>query len=144
MKTLDEVAVPEEHHELLSKLPLGMLTTIRQDGTLSTNPVGFLWDGESVRISTLKSRYKYINITHDSRIAFCVQSFSNPLRYIEMRGHASLSDDVDRSFFCAQFRAGSGEKPPEDIDPPGAERAIITLHPVKVSAPTLYGGRFDR
>ena len=36
-----------------------------------------------------------------------------------------------------------GDEPPADMDPPDAERVIITIHPQQVSSPTLYGGRFD-
>lgn len=139
------IDIPEKHHDFLASHSLAMLTTIRKDGMLSTNPVGFVWNGTDIRISTLKSRLKYKNIVNDSRIAFCVQSFSDPMQYIEIRGHAMLEDDLDRHFFNEQYRRGSGgEEPPENLDPPEAERAIIVLHPIKVSAPTLYSGRFHK
>ncbi|MDP6978006.1 MAG: PPOX class F420-dependent oxidoreductase [Myxococcota bacterium] len=138
-----EVAIPEAHHELLREQHFGFLTTLRPDGMLSTNPVGFLFDGERVRISTLGNRFKVRNLRADPRVAFCVQSASNPMDYIEIRGKATIADDPDRSFFRAQFMDGAGSEPPDDIDPPDAERVIITLHPQRVSAPQLYGGRFD-
>ena len=145
MNDSKDVLIPEEHHELLRKQHFAMLTTMRADGMFSTNPVGFTWDGEKLRISTLKSRLKYSNIKNDSRVAFCVQSFSDPMHYVEVRGHATLEDDTDRSYFRMQFRDGSGgQEPPDDMDPPGSERVVITIHPVKVSAPTLYGGRFHK
>lgn len=41
---------------------LAMVSTIGyKDGLISTNPVTFDWDGEHVRLSTLKSRVKYRN-----------------------------------------------------------------------------------
>lgn len=139
------VTIPEEHHELLRTQHFAMLTTIRTDGLLSTNPVGFVFDGENVRISTLKSRLKYANIKHDSRVAFCVQSFTNPMHYIELRGHATLAIDTDRSYFRTQFMNGSGGvEPPVDLDPPGSVRVVITIQPSMVSAPALYGGRFHQ
>ncbi len=143
MTEMNEIAIPEAHHDLLREQHFGVLTTLRPDGMLSTNPVGFLFDGECVRISTLRNRFKVRNIRADSRIAFCVQSARNPMNYIEIRGHATVADDPDRSFFRAQFMGGTGSEPPDDIDPPEAERVIITLHPLRLSAPQLYGGRFD-
>lgn len=111
---------------------------------ISSNPVGYLWDGEFIRVSTLKSRVKYQNLLADSRIALCIVNAGNVMDYIEIRGHATLADDSQRDFFRRQFMAGSGGvEPPEDIDLPGAERAIITIHPYRVSSPSLYGGRFD-
>ena len=145
MKNSKDVIIPQAHHELLRTQHFAMLTTIRTDGLLSTNPVGYVFDGEKIRISTLKSRLKYTNIKNDSRVAFCVQSFNNPMHYIELRGHATLESDTDRSYFRTQYLNGSGGvEPPEDLDAPGSERIIITIHPSMVSAPTLYGGRFHQ
>jgi len=143
MTEASEAPIAEEHHDLLEGEALGTLSTVRPDGMLSSNPVGFLFQGGSVRISTLRERFKVRNIAADPRVAFVVQSTTNPLRYVELRGTASISEDPDRSFFRAQFRAGAGVDPPDDVDPPEAQRVVLTLHPQKVSAPQLYGGRFD-
>lgn len=140
----DEITIPEHNHALLQESFFGVLTTIRaKDGLLSSNPVGFVWDGQHIRISTLKSRLKCQNLAADDRVAFCVVSRTNIMDYVEIRGHASLQDDEDCSFFRRQFMAGSGgAEPPEDLDAPGAKRVVITIHPQQVSSPKLYGGRF--
>ena len=144
MSTPSEVEIPQKYHAFLEEHFLAMLTTLRADGMLSTNPVGYVWDGERIRISTLKSRMKCKNIEQDSRVCFCVQSPVNPMDYLEVRGHASIEVDADRSFFRRQFMRGmGGEEPPENLDPPDAERVIVVIHPRKVSAPKVYGGRFD-
>lgn len=141
----DTVEIPATKHALLEENFIGMMTTVRhKDGMLSTNPVGYVWDGKQIRVSTLKSRVKYQNLLADDRICFCVTSPKNVMDYIEIRGVATLQDDPDRSFHDKQFRRGSGGmEPPKDMDPPGAERVTITIHPTQVSSPTLYGGRFD-
>lgn len=135
----------KSHDALLRSAHLGLLSTIRaSDGLISTNPVGFVWDGERIRISTLKSRVKYRNIAANPMVTFCVISPRTITTYLEVRGHATLEDDPDRSFSRLQFRVTSGgQELPEDLDPPGAERAIIVIHPRQVSSPVLYGGRFD-
>jgi PPOX class probable F420-dependent enzyme len=139
-----EVEIPGKYHAFLDKHFLAMLTTLRADGMLSTNPVGYVWDGHRIRISTLKSRMKHKNIQRDDRVCFCVQSPTNPMEYIEVRGHATLADDSDRSFFREQFMRGTGgEEPPPNLDPPNAERVVIVIHPHQVSAPKVYGDRFD-
>lgn len=136
----------KKYDALLRSTFFAMLSTIRHtDGLISTNPVGFVWDGECIRISTLKSRIKYKNLRANSLVTFCLMSPTNIMSYIEVRGHATLTDDVDRSFSRLQFMTGSGgQEPPADMDPPEAERVIITIHPQQVSSPTLYGGRFDQ
>ncbi len=140
-----EIAIPKNKPPLIASTKFGVMSTVRHsDGMISSNPVGYFWDGEIIRISTLKSRVKYQNLLADSRVALCIVNAGNVMDYIEIRGHATLEDDPQRDFFRCQFMAGSGGvEPPEDIDPPGAERVIITIHPNRVSSPLLYGGRFD-
>lgn len=144
MKKKVETEIQGRYHAFLESHFLAMLTTLRADGMLSTNPVGYVWDGRRIRVSTLRSRMKCRNILRDDRVCFCVQSPANPMDYLEVRGHATIEDDPDRSFFREQFRRGmGGEDPPEDLDPPDAERVIIVIHPRQVSAPKIYGDRFD-
>ena len=57
-----DVEIPGQYHAFLDKHFLAMLTTIRTDGMLSTNPIGYVWDGRRIRVSTLKSRMKCRNI----------------------------------------------------------------------------------
>lgn len=138
------VAIPESHRELVEKSSGAVLSTIRhKDGLLSANPVGYTWDGEVFRISTLKSRVKYKNILADPRVALCIMSKQDSTVYIEFRGHAVIEEDPDRAHLRHQFRR-SGTEPVEDLDSPGAERVIIVLRPEQISAPLLYGGRFSK
>ncbi len=141
----EEVAIPENCQQILEDGVYGTLTTIRKkDGLPSTNPVGYVWDGERVRISTLKSRLKYRNLEANPAVSFCVVNMQDITQYVELRGHASLVGDPDRSFFREQFMRGMGGiEPPADLDPPDAERVIITIHPQQVSSPSLYGGRLS-
>jgi len=107
----DTIAIPEHNHALLENSFFGVLTTIRaKDGLLSSNPVGFVWDGQQIRISTLKSRLKYQNLAADDRVAFCVVSKTNVMDYVEIRGHASLEDDKDRSFFRTPIHGWIGRR----------------------------------
>ena len=122
------VEIPGQYHAFLDKLFLPMLTTMRADGMLSTNPVGYVWDGRHIRVSTLKSRMKCRNLLRDDRVCFCVQSPTKPMEYLEVRGHATVEGDPDRSFFREQFRRGmGGEDPPADLDPPDAEKLCRRL-----------------
>ena len=142
----NEIDIPEQYHKLLQKSLIGIISTIRHsDQRLSSHPVGFVLDNGVVRISSLKNRLKYKNLLADPRVSFCVVSSKNVMEYIELRGVATIQEDRDRSFARRQFIEGSGgQEPPEDMDPPEAERIIITIHPEQISSPTLYGGRFDK
>ncbi len=135
-------AVPHTHRDILETAVQGMMSTIRHaDGLISTNPVGFDWDGEHVRISTLKSRVKYANLRANPQITFCVVDPLAPTRYIEIRGHAELIDDPGGELNRKIYRRHTGQE--FNLDAPDAERVIVKIIPSQVSAPTLYGGKLD-
>lgn len=145
MDQFETITIDKKHHAMLSSCHHATLSTIRHsDGLISTNPVSFVWDGDKVRISTLKNRMKYTNLLANPQVTFCLINLKNITQYVEIRGHATLADDTDRSFFRKQFIQGAGVEPPANIDPPDRERVIITIHPQQVSSPSLYGGLFDR
>lgn len=136
--------IPGSHIDLLTSNYSATMTTVRHsDGLLTTNPVTAHWIDNTVKISTLKSRMKYKNIVADNRVTVCVVSPTDRMHYIEIRGRASLEDDLDRRFHDSMFEKTVGSPPPEDMDPAGAQRVVITVHPEQISHPTLYGGRFD-
>ena len=117
---MSDARIPATHVGILETALLAMASTIRhKDGLISTNPVGFDWDGEFVRLSTLKSRVKYRNLVANPQITFCVVDPQMPTRYIEIRGVAELTDDPEGT-------------------------VIIRIIPTQVSTPTLYGARLDR
>jgi PPOX class probable F420-dependent enzyme len=141
-----EVEIPAASAAMLKFNSLGILTTIRHnDGRPSSNPVGYVWDGKSVRISTLESRMKYKNLVANPTVTFCVVDRDDHTRYVELRGYATLEPDPDRSFLRLQFRTQSGgQEPPADLDLPKEKRVTIRIHPEQVSSPVLYGGRFAK
>lgn len=135
-------SVPDSHKAILEAAVFAFVSTIRvKDQLISTNPVGFDWDGETFRFSTLKSRIKYRNLQADSRITICVLDPVNPTRYVEIRGRAELADDPDGSLNQKIYRKNMGSD--FDLDEPDAERVIVTVMAEQVSTPLLYGGRLD-
>ena len=141
-----EIEIPEAHKALLAQNNFGLMSTIRhKDGLISTNPVSYVFDGECVRVSTLKSRLKHANLVANPLVTFCVVHHADHTKYVELRGVASIEEDPDRSFLRRQFRETSGgQEAPPDLDAPGSERIIVRIHPHQSSSPLLYGGRFAR
>ncbi len=128
--------IPERARDLLEGMAIAHMSTVRADGRLSTNPVGVLLDGDHLRISTTKRRVKYRNLLRDPRIALSIPHATNPNRYLEVRGHALLEDDADRSFIDRIARISMGmERYP--FDPPGEERVIITVIAEQMSCPAI-------
>lgn len=128
--------IPVECHDILKDRPTGHMATLHPNGRLSVNPVSPMFDGEYVRISTVKSRQKYKNLVADPRIAISIPHRNNPNRYVEIRGIAELTDDVDRSFInsIARYYMNVEEYP---FDKPGDERVTITIHAEQVSSPDI-------
>ena len=144
MSDAQEIEIPDAHAAVLERTTIGLMTTIRhKDGLPSTNPVGYVWRDGILRISTIKNRMKYANLLADPRVAVCVVDPNDHMKYVEIRGTASMTDDPDRSFLRSTFEF-AGMEMPEDLDPPGTERVVVRIHPQQSSSPVLYGGRFDR
>jgi len=146
MSDAKEIEIPEAHRAILAANHQGVISTIRHKaGLISTNPVSYVWDGECVRVSTIKNRVKYRNLLANPLVTFTVVHAADPTKYVELRGTATIEEDPDRSFLRRQFMEGSGGlEPPDDLDPPGTERVIVRIHPQQSSSPLLYGGRFSR
>jgi len=134
--------VPDSHRQILETAVFAYVSTIRvKDQLISTNPVGFDWDGQKFRFSTLKSRVKYRNMQADSRLTVCILDPVSPTRYIELRGNAVLEDDPGGALNQKIFRKNMGRD--FDLDEPDAERVIVTLMIEQVSTPLLYSGQLD-
>ena len=129
-------SIPESHYDILESCCSPIACTVRADGQLSANPVSIVWDGEFVRFSTLKDRMKYRNLLEDSRLTLCAVHPDNELHYIEIRGRATMEEDLDRSFVnsIAKKYMAMDEF---TFDKPGAERITITLHPEQISTPLM-------
>jgi len=81
MQRAPEIDIPESSRKILDANTLGILTTIRaKDGLPSSNPVGYVWDGKRVGISTIASRVKYKNILADPTVCFCVVDVADHTR----------------------------------------------------------------
>ena len=132
----DSAPIPERVRDILTDRPTGFLSSIRSDGLISTTPVAVMFDGDVVRVSTVKSRVKYKNLTNDPRVTLCVPHRNNPNRYVEIRGRAEIRDDTDRSFIDSIARAYM-ERDTYPFDTEGEERVVIAIIAEQVSAPKI-------
>jgi PPOX class probable F420-dependent enzyme len=76
--------------------PLGVIATLRRDGSPHIVPVWFRWDAGAVTIWTTDTRAWVQNLLRDPRVAFSVQTFEEPYPAVMMRGSATVAtaDDV--------------------------------------------------
>jgi PPOX class probable F420-dependent enzyme len=130
------VEIPDRARPLLEGRPIAFMTTMRPDGRMSTNPVAIVFDGKTLRISTITSRRKFRNLAADDRITICVVQPDNLNRYVEIRGRAVLEPDKDRVFVDAMAKQYMDvDRYP--FDRPGDERVIVTIVPESVSCPSI-------
>jgi len=77
--------------------PLGVVGTLREDGSPNLVPVWFRWDGAAVTIWTTQTRAWVRHLVRDPRTAFSVQTFEEPYPAVVMRGTATVTTADDRA-----------------------------------------------
>jgi len=120
-----------EYDDLLYAPTTAILTSLLPDGSPQGSPVWFLYDGEHLRVSTTADRQKHRNVTRDPRVALTIVDPARPLRYLEVRGRAELSDDTDLTVRDAVARK-HGYADGAAFDRPGARRVTLTIVPTRV------------
>jgi PPOX class probable F420-dependent enzyme len=75
--------------------PLGVIATVRPDGSPHMVPVWFRWDTGAVTIWTTETRVWVCNLLRDPRVAFSVQTFEEPYPAVMMRGGATVATAND-------------------------------------------------
>ncbi|MER7958858.1 PPOX class F420-dependent oxidoreductase [Streptomyces sp. NPDC096030] len=112
-----------------------ILGTVLPDGSPQNSVVWVARDGDDLLISSQDGRRKVRNIRADPRVSLLVYDVEDPQLYAEIRGTATVSEDVGRAFAVAveeQYEGpGSGqgylELPPEVV------RVVIRITPTKVA-----------
>jgi PPOX class probable F420-dependent enzyme len=84
--------------------PLGVIATVRRDGSPHIVPVWFRWDVGAVTIWTTEARAWVQNLLRDPRVAFSVQTFEEPYPAVMMRGDATVATANDAATI-GQIRA---------------------------------------
>jgi PPOX class probable F420-dependent enzyme len=81
---LDEI--PASHRDLVDCPPVAALTTVMANGDPQTSVVWCDFDGECVRVSTMRGFAKERNMRRDPRVTLLCYDPRQPLRYLEVRG----------------------------------------------------------
>ena len=100
---------------------LGRLATVRPDGSVQNNPVGFFVNEQTGTIDIggfrMGDTRKFRNVRANGQVAFVVDDLASVdpwrVRGVEVRGHAEALED---------------QAPPR----PGFSRAIIRIHPRRI------------
>jgi PPOX class probable F420-dependent enzyme len=78
--------IPASHRDLVECPPVAALTTVMRDGYPQTSVVWCDFDGECVRVNTMRGFAKERNMRRDPRVTLLCYDPRQPLRYLEVRG----------------------------------------------------------
>ena len=78
--------IPPSHRDLVECPPVAALTTVMGDGGPQTSVVWCDFDGECVRVNTMRGFAKERNMRRDPRVTLLCYDPRQPLRYVEVRG----------------------------------------------------------
>ena len=78
--------IPASHRDLVECPPAAALTTVMRDGSPQTAGVWCDFDGECVRVNTMRGFAKERNMRRDPRVTLLCYDPRQPLRYLEVRG----------------------------------------------------------
>jgi PPOX class probable F420-dependent enzyme len=124
-------SIPTSHQDLLNRPLVATLSTIGPDGLIQSTAVWYLHNDGELIVSVRKDRQKYRNLEANPAATLLIIDPENIVRTLEIRATVELRDDPDKAV-AARFAPSYGHAP-STWDPQGAERAIVVLHPRKVT-----------
>ena len=78
--------IPGSHRDLAQCPPVAALSTVMPDGYPQTSVVWCDFDGQCVRVNTMRGFAKERNMRRDPRVTLLCYDPRQPLRYLEVRG----------------------------------------------------------
>jgi PPOX class probable F420-dependent enzyme len=130
---------PDSHRDLLDG-QVATLATIGGNGLPQLTEVWFLHDDDGeLKISLNDSRLKTRNLQKRPQCSLLLLDLTNPYRYLEVRGNATIEPDDDYSF-ARKFGAKYGGADLSEHDGPGESRVVVTIEPANVYAVDMSGG----
>lgn len=128
------VSLNDAVRKLLDDPNPAVLATVNPDGSPQTSVVWVGRDGEELIISSQAGRRKERNIRRDPRVSISVLDREDPLQYVEIRGVATVTEDVGRELAVRleeQYEGpGAGQEYLEL--PPEVVRVVIRIKPLRV------------
>ncbi|MDH6121416.1 PPOX class probable F420-dependent enzyme [Kitasatospora sp. GAS204A] len=119
---------------LLDDVNPAVLATVNPDGSPQTSVVWVGRDGDDLLLSSAAGRRKVTNVERDARVSLTVYDRADPLRYLEVRGTATVAEDLGRKLAVAlaeQYEGpGAGEEYLEL--PPEVVRVVVRITPQRL------------
>jgi PPOX class probable F420-dependent enzyme len=125
----------EQVRQLLDDPNPAVLATVNADGSPQTSVVWVARDGNDLLISTAAGRRKDRNLRRDPRASLTVYDQADPQQYAEIRGRASVTEDVGRALAVrlAEDYEGPGAGEEYLLLPPKVVRVVVRIVPEHVA-----------
>jgi PPOX class probable F420-dependent enzyme len=124
------VPLPDSARKLADSPIYVTLATIRPDGSPRLTVLWIERDGDDLLLSTLRGRAKERDLARDPRAGIMFLDQQDAYGYVEVRGHATLSDEGGRELIDRLAVKYTGE--PYKWDAPDAPRVVIRVTPDRV------------
>ena len=112
-----------------------VLATVNPDGSPQTSVVWVGLDGDELVISSQAGRRKERNVRRDPRVSISVYDRDDPQKYAEVRGVATVTEDVGRELAVRLDEAYDGPGAGDEVLrlPPEVVRVVIRVTPLLVT-----------
>lgn len=87
------MALTRAQAQLFEDPNIGVLGTLRKDGTMHLTPVWVSLDGDVVVVNTSTDRIKYRHLQRDPRVSIVVIDSNDSTRYVSVTGIAELTQE---------------------------------------------------
>ena len=125
--------IPETHHDLLDA-PFATIATVGASGRPQLTTTYFLASADgTVQLSVNVTRQKLKNMIANPKVALHIQDTVEYVRYLELRGDATVEPDDDY-VFADRLGAKYGGVDLRNMDRPGESRAVVTIKLTRVRA----------
>ena len=127
---------PPEATALLSQRTPAVFTTMLPDGSPHSVVVGVMLDGDELVTNTVPTAKRLTNLRADPRVTVIVIDPSSPMRYLEVRGTATIMEQSaeDVAKLLAHHAVERGDAPQEaSSGQPAVAVLQVRVTPVKVN-----------
>ena len=108
-----------------------VVATINADGSVQTSVVWAKRDGDAVLFATVRGRLKERNMQRDPRISLSVFDLADPLKYVEVRGRAEITEEGGRELINELSHKYDGKD--FRTEPPEVVRVVVRVVPEKIT-----------
>jgi PPOX class probable F420-dependent enzyme len=128
------VSLNDAVRKLLDDPNPAVLATVNADGSPQTSVVWVGRDGDELIISSQAGRRKERNIRRDPRVSISILDRDDPLQYVEVRGVATVTEDVGRELAVRLEEQYGGPGAGDEYLqlPPEVVRVVIRITPLRV------------